>query len=197
MHGTLTTAYPPHENWLRDLTPPDFSGKEKPFESFQDSDSDSEITLKAPTQSPETSDTGAAFHTPPKTHPLWTEGSVGSALQIIKGGRPTFIPRRLKRAYSLSSIFHPDHIVRERHPVLQERRDSLQSDSLDCPSYIVDLHFRSLVKLRQESHIPPPNWRGPPKQQCSHLPPPGLTYTHSSPSTGDRFLQTSIYFSPS
>ena len=40
-----------------------------------------------------------------------------------------------------------------------------------CPSYIVDLYFRSLVKYRQESQIPPPTWRGPPKQEGSHIPP--------------------------
>ena len=40
-----------------------------------------------------------------------------------------------------------------------------------CPSYIVDLHFRSLVKYRQESQIPPPTWRGPPKQEGSHKSP--------------------------
>ena len=62
-------------------------------------------------------------------------------------------------------------MVRERHPTLQERRDSLQNDSLDCPSYIVDLHFRSLVKYRQESQIHPPTWRGPPKQEGSHISP--------------------------
>ena len=61
-------------------------------------------------------------------------------------------------------------MIRERHPTLQERRDSLQNDSLDCPSYIVDLHFRSLVKYRQESQIPP-TWRGPPKQKGSHISP--------------------------
>ena len=60
-------------------------------------------------------------------------------------------------------------MIRERHPTLQERRDSLQNDSLDCPSYIVDLHFRSLVKYRQESQIPPPTWRSPPKQEKSHI----------------------------
>ena len=62
-------------------------------------------------------------------------------------------------------------MIRERHPTLQERRDSLQNDSLDCPSYIVDLHFRGLVKYRQESQIPPPAWRGPPKQKKSHISP--------------------------
>ena len=62
-------------------------------------------------------------------------------------------------------------MIRERHPTLQERRDSLQNDSLDCPSYIVDLHFRGLVKYRQESQIPPPAWRGPPKQEGSHISP--------------------------
>ena len=62
-------------------------------------------------------------------------------------------------------------MIRERHPTLQERRDSLQNNSLDCPSYIVDLHFRSLVKYRQESQIPPPTWRGPPKQEGSHISP--------------------------
>ena len=40
-----------------------------------------------------------------------------------------------------------------------------------CPSYVVDLHFRSLVKYRQESQIPPPTWRGPPKQEGSHKSP--------------------------
>ena len=134
-----------------------------------DSESDSEVILKASFQSPETSDTEATFHTPPRNHPLWTEGSVGSALQIIGGRRPTFVTRRIERTHSLSSIFHPDHLIRERHPTLQERRDSLQNDSLDCPSYIVDLHFRSFVKYRQESQIPPPTWRGPPKQEGSHI----------------------------
>ena len=62
-------------------------------------------------------------------------------------------------------------MIRERHPTLQERRDSLQSDFLDCPSYTVDLHFRSLVKYKQESQIPPPTWRGPPKQGGSHISP--------------------------
>ena len=62
-------------------------------------------------------------------------------------------------------------MVRERYPTLQERRTSLQSDSLDCPSYAVHLYFRSLVKYRQESQIPPPTWRGPPKQEGSHIPP--------------------------
>ena len=116
-----------------------------------------------------TSDTEATFHTPPRNHPLWTKGSVGSALQIIEGRKPTFVTRQIERTHSLSSIFHPDHLIRERHPTLQERRDSLQNDSLDCPSYIVDLHFRSLVKYRQESHNPPPTWRGPPIQEGSHI----------------------------
>ena len=61
-------------------------------------------------------------------------------------------------------------MVRERHPTFQERRNSLQSDSLDCSSYAVDLYLRSLVKYRQESQIPPPTWRGPPKQG-SHISP--------------------------
>ena len=60
-------------------------------------------------------------------------------------------------------------MIRERHPTLQERRDSFQNDSLDCPSYIVDLHFRSLVKYRQESQITPPTWKGPPKQEGSYI----------------------------
>ena len=114
-------------------------------------------------------DTEATFHTPPRNHPLWTEGSVGSALQLIEGRKPTFVTRRIERTHSLSSIFHPDHLIRERHPTLQERRDSLQNYSLDCPSYIVDLHFRGLVKYRQESQIPLPAWRGPPKQERSHI----------------------------
>ena len=127
--------------------------------------------MKASSQSPETSDTEATFHTPPSNHRLWTEGSVGSALQKIEGKRPTFVTRRIERTHSLSSIFHPDHLIRERYPTLQERRNSLQSDSLDCPSYTVDLYFRSLVKYRQESQIPPPTWRGPPKQEGSHISP--------------------------
>ena len=108
--------------------------------------------MKASPQSPETSDTEATFHTPSRNHPLWTEGSVGSALQIIGGRRPTFVTHRIERTHSLFS-------------------NSLQDDSLDCPSYIVDLHFRSLVKYRQESQIPPPTWRGPPKQEGSHISP--------------------------
>ena len=127
--------------------------------------------MKASSQSPETSDTEATFHTPPRNHPLWTEGSVGSALQIIGGRRPTFVTRQIERTHSFSSVFHPDHLIRERHSTLQERRDSLQNDSLDCPSYIVDLHFRSLLKYRQESQIPPPTWRGPPKQEGSLISP--------------------------
>ena len=134
-----------------------------------DSESDSEIILKASSQSPEASDLEATFHTPPRSHPLWTEGSVRSAHQVIKGKRPTFVTRQLERTHSLVSIFHPDHLVRERHPTFRERRNSLQSDSLDCPSYAVDLYFRSLVKYRQESQIPPPTWRGPPKQEGSHI----------------------------
>ena len=62
-------------------------------------------------------------------------------------------------------------MVRERYPTFQERRNSLQSNSLDCPSYAIDLYFRSLVKYRQESQIPPPTWRGPPKQEGSHISP--------------------------
>ena len=64
-------------------------------------------------------------------------------------------------------------MVRERYPTFRERRNSLQSDSLDCPSYAVDLYFRSLVKYRQESQIDPPTWRGPPKQEGSHISPQG------------------------
>ena len=64
-------------------------------------------------------------------------------------------------------------MVRERYPTFQERRNSLQSDSLDCPFYAVDLYFRSLVKYRQESQIPPPTWRGPPKQEGSYISPQG------------------------
>ena len=62
-------------------------------------------------------------------------------------------------------------MVKERYPTFRERRNSLQSDSLDCPSYAVDLYFGSFVKYRQESQIPPPTWRGPPKQEGSHISP--------------------------
>ena len=62
-------------------------------------------------------------------------------------------------------------MIRERHSTLQERRNSLQNDSLNCPSYIVNVHFRSLLKYRQESQIPPPTWRGPPEQEGSHISP--------------------------
>ena len=82
--------------------------------------------------------------------------------------RPTFVTPLLERTCSLSSIFHPDYLIRERHPVLQERRLFLQNDSLDCSFYVVDLHYRSLVKLRQESQIPSPLWRGPSRRK--HLP---------------------------
>ena len=163
---------PTHENWLRDLTLwISLVQRNTEFPQDPDSDSDSEVIIKASSQSFETSDTEATFHTPPRNHPLWTEGSVGSALQIIEGRKPSFVTRRIERTYSLSSIFHPDHLIRERHPTLQERRDTLQNDYLDCPSYIVDLHFRGLVKYRQESQIPPPTWRGPPKQEGSHISP--------------------------
>ena len=30
----------------------------------------------------------ATFHTPPKEHPLWTEGSVGSAPNFSQEGKP-------------------------------------------------------------------------------------------------------------
>ena len=79
-------------------------------------------------------------------------------------------PHQIERTHSLSSIFHPDLLIRKRHPTLQERRDSLQNKSLDSPSYIVDLHFRSLVKYRQESQIPPA-WRGPSKQEGPYISP--------------------------
>ena len=36
---------------------------------------------------------------------------------------------------------------------------------MDCSFYVVDLHYRSLVKLRQESQIPPPIWRGPSRRE--------------------------------
>ena len=95
-----------------------------------------------------------------------TQGSVGSTTQLLEGRKPTFVTCLLERTCSLSSIFHPDYLIRERHPVLQERRLSLQSDSLGC-SFYVDLHYRSLVKLRQESQIPPPVWRGPSRKEHS------------------------------
>ena len=123
--------------------------------------------MNIPAQSPETSDTEATFHTPPKDHPLWTEGSVGSATQLLEGRKPTFVTCLLERTCSLSSIFHPDYLIRERHAAFQERRLSLQSDSLDCSFYVVDLYYRSLVKLRQESQIPPPIWRGPSRREHS------------------------------
>ena len=131
--------------------PPDSSCREEQFEFPQDpaSESDSEVIINIPAQSPETSDTEATFHTPPKGHPLWTEGSVGSATQLLKGRKPTFVTHSLERTCSLSSIFHPDYLITERHPVFQERRLYPQSDSLDCSFYVVDLHYRSLVKLRQ------------------------------------------------
>ena len=149
--------------------PPDFSYGEEQSEFPQNptSESDSEVIINVPAQSPETSDTEATFYTPPKDHPLWTEGSVGSATQLLTGKKPTFVNRLLERTCSLFSIFHPDHLIRERHTVFQERRHSLQSDSLDCSLYIVDLHFRSLVKLRQESQIPPSIWRGPSRREHS------------------------------
>ena len=43
---------------------------------------------------------------------------------------------------------------------------------MDCSFYVVDLHYRSLVKFRQESQIPSPLWRGPSRRE--HLP------THST-----------------
>ena len=38
---------------------------------------------------------------------------------------------------------------------------------MDCSFNVVDLHYRSLVKLRQESQIPPPLWRGPSRREHS------------------------------
>ena len=38
---------------------------------------------------------------------------------------------------------------------------------MDCSLYVVDLHYRSLVKLGQESQIPPPLWRGPSRREHS------------------------------
>ena len=38
---------------------------------------------------------------------------------------------------------------------------------MDCSFYVVDLYKRSLVKLRQESQIPPPIWRGPSRREHS------------------------------
>ena len=54
--------------------PPDFSHREEHSEFPKDpaSESDSELIINVSTQSPETSDTEAIFHTPPKDHPLWT-----------------------------------------------------------------------------------------------------------------------------
>ena len=160
---------PPHENWLKGLTLQISLTEKNNQNSPQDlaSESNSEVIINVPAQSSETSDTEVTFHIPPKEHPLWTEGSVGSATQLLTGRKPTFVNRLLERTCSLFSIFHPDHLVRERHPVFQERRYSLQSDSLDCSFYIVDLYFRSLVKLRQVSQIPLSNWRGPSKREHS------------------------------
>ena len=94
--------------------PPDLSGSEKQSEFPQDPDleSDSEVIIKASSQSPKTSDTEATFHTLPKNQPFWTEGSVGSALQIIEGRKPTFTTQLLERTHLLFSIFSPDHLIR-------------------------------------------------------------------------------------
>ena len=118
-HHDLST----HENWLRDLTLQISLVQRNYLNSPQDpnSESDSEVIIKASSQSPETSDTEATFHTPPKNHPLWAEGSVGSALQIIEGRRSTFVIHWIDRTPSVSSIFHPDHLIRERHPTHQKR----------------------------------------------------------------------------
>ena len=40
---------------------------------------------------------------------------------------------------------------------------------MDCSFYVVDLYYRSLVKLRQESQIPPPIWRGPSRREHSPI----------------------------
>ena len=108
-------AQPSHENWLEGLDPPDFSCREEQSELPQDpaSESDSEVIINVPTQSPETSDTEATFHTPPKDHPLWTEGLVGSATQLVEGRKSTFVTHLLERTCSLSSIFHPNHLIRD------------------------------------------------------------------------------------
>ena len=38
---------------------------------------------------------------------------------------------------------------------------------MDCSFYVVDPYYRSLVKLRQESQIPSPIWRGPSRREHS------------------------------
>ena len=38
---------------------------------------------------------------------------------------------------------------------------------MDYSFYVVDLYYRSLAKLRQESQIPPPIWRGPSRREHS------------------------------
>ena len=124
---------------------PDFSYREEQSDLPQDpSESDSEVIINVPTQSPKTSDTETTYHNPPKDHPLWTEGSVGSATKLIEGRKPTFVTCLLERTCSLFNIFHPDHLIRERYPALQERRHSLQNNSLDCPSYTVEFTSRIL-----------------------------------------------------
>ena len=45
---------------------------------------------------------------------------------------------------------------------------------MDYSFYVVDLHYRSLVKLRKESQIPPSIWRGPSRREYSPTHP---TYT--------------------
>ena len=58
-------------------------------------------------------------------------------IHLLEGRKPIFVNHLLERTCSLSSIFHPDHLIRERHPVFKERRHSLQSDPLECSFYVV------------------------------------------------------------
>ena len=84
-------AQTPHENWLKGLTL-QISLTEKNNQNFPKTLlQNSEIIINVPNQSPETSDTEATFHTPPKDQPLLTEGSVGSATQLLTGRKPAFV----------------------------------------------------------------------------------------------------------
>ena len=69
--------------------PPDFSHREEHSEFPLDpaSESDSEV-INVPAQSPETSDTEATFHTPPKDQPSGLKVQLGVPPNFLKEENP-------------------------------------------------------------------------------------------------------------
>ena len=149
-------ACPPYENWIKGLTLQISLVEKNSMNSPQDpaSESDSEVIINVPIQSPETFYAEATFHTLLKDHPSGLKVQLRVLPNLLKEENSP-LSCLLERTCSLFSIFHPDHLIKERYQTLQERRNSLQNDSLDHASYIVDLHFRSLANSDKnpKSHL--------------------------------------------